>query len=84
MTFYLSAAGDLLRQPDDQPSIGIIRCKTKNRFVAEYTLRGVQKPIGVSDFQLTTALPESLKGSLPTIEELEAELIRHAIQQISR
>jgi predicted nuclease of restriction endonuclease-like (RecB) superfamily len=74
MNFYLSAVDDLLRHPGDQPSIGIILCKTKNRFVAEYALRDVQKPIGVSDFQLTTTLPEQLKGSLPTIEELEAEL----------
>lgn len=78
MNFYLSAADDLLRQPGDQPSIGIILCRTKNRFVAEYALRDVQKPIGVSDFQLTTALPETLKGSLPTIEELETELSLHA------
>jgi predicted nuclease of restriction endonuclease-like (RecB) superfamily len=74
MNFYLSAVDDLLRQPGDQPSIGIILCRAKNRFVAEYALRDVQKPIGVSDFELTTALPEQLKGSLPTIEELEAEL----------
>ena len=74
MNFYLSAADDLLRQPGDQPSIGIILCRTKNRFVAEYALRDLQKPIGISDFQLTAALPEKLKGSLPTIEELEAEL----------
>ncbi|MGH9840154.1 MAG: PDDEXK nuclease domain-containing protein [Blastocatellia bacterium] len=74
MNFYLSAVDDLLRHAGDQPSIGIILCKTKNRFVAEYALRDLQKPIGVSDFQLTTALPEQLKGSLPTIEELEAEL----------
>lgn len=74
MNFYLSAVDDLLRHAGDQPSIGIILCKTKNRFVAEYALRDVQKPIGVSDFQLTSALPERLQGSLPTIEELEAEL----------
>lgn len=74
MNFYLSAVDDLLRQPDDQPSIGLILCKTKNRIVAEYALRGLSKPIGVSEFELTTALPEELKGSLPTIEELEAEL----------
>ena len=74
MNFYLSAVDDLLRHADDQPSIGLILCKAKNRFVAEYALRDVGKPIGVSDFQLTTALPEQLKGSLPTIAELEAEL----------
>lgn len=74
MNFYLSAVDDLLRHADDQPSIGLILCKTKNRFVAEYALRDVGKPIGVSDFQLTTTLPEQLQGSLPTIAELEAEL----------
>ena len=48
MNFYLSAADELLRHPDDQPSIGIILCKSKNRVVAEYALRDVSKPIGVS------------------------------------
>ncbi len=74
MNFYLSAADDLLRQPGDQPSIGIIICRTKNRVVAEYALRDMNKPIGVSTFQITKSLPEQLKASLPTIEELEAEL----------
>jgi predicted nuclease of restriction endonuclease-like (RecB) superfamily len=74
MNFYLSAVDDLLRHPDDQPSIGLILCRTKNKFVAEYALRDLQKPLGVSAFDLTTALPEQLKSSLPTIEELEAEL----------
>ncbi len=74
MNFYLSAVDDLLRHPDDQPSIGIILCKEKDRVVVEYALRDTQKPIGVSNFQLAAALPEGLKGSLPTVEELEAEL----------
>ena len=74
LNFYLSAADDLLRQPGDQPSIGLILCKTKNRIVAEYALRDMQKPIDISEFRLTELLPEELKGSLPTIEELEAEL----------
>ncbi len=74
MNFYLSAVDDLLRHEQDQPSIGIILCKTKNKVVAEYALRDTQKPIGVSSFQLTESLPEKLQGSLPTIEELEAEL----------
>jgi len=74
MNFYLSAVDDLLRHEDDQPSIGLILCKTKNKVVAEYALRDTQKPIGVSSFQLTESLPEKLQGSLPTIEELEAEL----------
>jgi predicted nuclease of restriction endonuclease-like (RecB) superfamily len=74
MNFYLSAVDDLLRHEQDQPSIGIILCKTKNKVIAEYALRDTQKPIGVSSFQLTESLPENLQGSLPTIKELEAEL----------
>jgi predicted nuclease of restriction endonuclease-like (RecB) superfamily len=74
MNFYLSVVDDLLRHEQDQPSIGIILCKTKNKVVAEYALRDTQKPIGVSSFQLTESLPKKLQGSLPTIEELEAEL----------
>ncbi len=71
MNFYLSATDDLLRHPDDQPSIGIILCKSKNQAIAEYALRDLNKPIGVSAYQLQSALPEQLKSSLPTIEELE-------------
>ena len=70
----MSAVDDLLRHEQDQPSIGIILCKTKNKVVAEYALRDTRKPIGVSSFQLTESLPEKLQGSLPTIEELETEL----------
>jgi predicted nuclease of restriction endonuclease-like (RecB) superfamily len=71
MNFYLSAVDDLLRHPDDQPSIGIILCRSKNQVIAEYALRDMNKPIGVSAYQLQDALPEQIKGSLPTIEELE-------------
>jgi predicted nuclease of restriction endonuclease-like (RecB) superfamily len=76
INFYLSVVDDLLRYPDDQPSIGLILCKTENNVVAEYALRDLNKPIGVSAFQITESLPKELKGSLPTIEELEAELSR--------
>jgi hypothetical protein len=72
--FYLSAVNDLLRHPDDQPSIGLILCKTHDRIVAEYALQDVSKPIGISEYQLAAALPDTLKGTLPTIEELESEL----------
>ncbi len=74
MNFYLSAVNEILRHPDDQPSIGLILCKTRDRFVAEYALRDVSKPIGISEYQLADALPEKLKGTLPTIEEIESEL----------
>ena len=74
MNFYLAAADDLLRHPDDQPSIGIILCKTRNRTIAEYALRDMHAPLGVVTYRLTEALPEELRGSLPTIAELEGTL----------
>lgn len=74
MSFYVSAVDDLLRHPDDRPTIGMILCKTKNQTIVEYALREMNKPIGVSTYQLRDTLPEQLQGSLPTIEQLEAEL----------
>jgi predicted nuclease of restriction endonuclease-like (RecB) superfamily len=76
MNFYLSAVDDRLRHPDDKPSIGLILCKTKNQAVAEYALRDITKPVGVSGFvtRLVASLPEELRTSLPTVAALEAEL----------
>ena len=74
MNFYLSAVDDLLKHPTDNPSIGLILCKTKNQIQAEYTLRDLSKPIGLSEYRLNEALPENLKSSLPSIEELEDTL----------
>jgi predicted nuclease of restriction endonuclease-like (RecB) superfamily len=74
MGFYLQAVDDLLRHAADQPTIGIILCKTKNEVIVEYSLRSVDKPVGVSSYTLAESLPDTLKGSLPTIEQLEAEL----------
>lgn len=62
-------------------SVGIILCKTKNKVVVEHALRETGMPIGVSSFKLTESLPEKLRGSLPTIEELEAELSAPGTQQ---
>jgi hypothetical protein len=62
---------DRLRHEQDNPTIGLILCQTTDRVVAEYTLRDTTKPIGVSEYQLTRALPEHLKSSLPTVEEIE-------------
>ncbi|MGH9343762.1 MAG: PDDEXK nuclease domain-containing protein [Terriglobia bacterium] len=76
MNFYLTVIDDLLRHKDDQPSIGIILCKSKNAIVAEYALRDAARPIGVSEYHLTTSLPRKLRGSLPTTTELQAELKR--------
>ena len=81
MNFYLSAVDDLLKHPSDEPSIGIILCKTKNNVIVEYALRDTNKPMGVSTYQLTESLPKQLKGSLPTIEELEAELLDPGTRQ---
>jgi len=78
MNFYLAAVDDLLRHADDQPSIGMIICKTKDQVVAEYALRNSTTPIGISEYTLAEALPATMKGSLPTIEELEEELGRDA------
>ena len=72
MNFYLSVVDDLLKTPHDAPTIGLILCKTHNQLRAEYALRDIHKPIGVSAFQLADALPANLRPSLPTIEELEA------------
>jgi len=74
MNFYCSAVDDHLKHETDQPTIGLILCQTKDRLIAEYSLRDIHKPIGVSDYELTRALPDNLKSVLPTIEEIEAEL----------
>lgn len=74
MNFYCSVVDDLLRHEADQPTIGLILCQTKDRILAEYALRDIHKPIGISNYELTRALPDNLKSSLPTVEEIEAEL----------
>ncbi|WP_233208255.1 PDDEXK nuclease domain-containing protein [Pollutimonas subterranea] len=65
---------DKLRHDTDKPTIGLILCQQSNRVLAEYALRGVDKPIGVSSFELTRALPDTLQTSLPSIEQIEREL----------
>ncbi len=74
MNFYLSVVDDQLQHVADNPSIGLILCQDRNHFVAEYSLRGVDKPIGISEYELTRVLPPNLKSALPTVEEIEAEL----------
>ena len=78
LNFYLSALDDLMRHPDDKPSIGLILCKSKERVIAEYALRDISKPIGIANWRtkLVASLPTELKGQLPTIKEIEAELGR--------
>jgi len=74
MNFYLNIVDEKLRAKADAPSIGLILCQDRNQIIAEYALRGVDKPIGVSEYELTRALPKNLKSSLPTVEEIESEL----------
>ena len=74
MNFYLNAVDDRMKHESDQPSIGLVLCEDKNKIVAEYALRGMEKSIGVSAYELTRALPKKLQSSLPSIEQLEAEL----------
>lgn len=69
-----NAVNDLLKHPADNPSIGLLICKNKDSFIAEYSLKGISQPIGVSEYELTRLCPENFKGSLPSIEEIEAEL----------
>lgn len=74
MNFYCSVVDDVLKHQNDQPTIGLILCEKSNKIIAEYTLRDSLKPIGVSEFELSNALPDNLKLSLPSIEEIENEL----------
>ena len=81
INFYLSAVDDLIKRPNDNPSIGILLCRDKNKTAVEYALRDIKKPIGVASFktEIVKSLPENLKSSLPTIEEVEAELNREGV-----
>jgi len=81
MNFYLSVVDDQLRHEADAPSIGLILCQDRNHIVAEYAPRGVDKPIGISEYELSRALPVNLRSALPTVEEIEAELADSASDQ---
>ncbi len=74
LNFYLSAVDATLKHESDNPSIGLILCKDKNRLVAEYALKDIAKPVGISEYRLIESIPEDLQGDLPTIEQIEAEL----------
>jgi predicted nuclease of restriction endonuclease-like (RecB) superfamily len=74
INFYLSALDDIVKNNEDNPSIGLVLCMNKNKVIAEYALRDMTKPIGVAEYKIIESIPEHLKTSLPTIEEIEAEL----------
>lgn len=74
LNFYLNVIDDQMKHENDNPTIGMIICKTKNTIEAEYSLKGIDKPIGISEYELLKVLPEKFKGSLPSIEDIENEL----------
>lgn len=74
LNFYLTALDEQVKAPEDNPSIGLILCRDRNNLVAEYALRDLNKPIGISRYELSATLPEELRTSLPTLEEVEAGL----------
>ncbi|MBL8211811.1 MAG: DUF1016 family protein [Bryobacterales bacterium] len=74
MNFYLAAVDDMLKHPSDNASIGLILCKSKKELVVEYSLRNTAAPMGIAAFRHLEQLPADLKGSLPSIEQIEAEL----------
>ncbi|MFA9214581.1 MAG: YhcG family protein [Candidatus Methylacidiphilales bacterium] len=73
LNFYLSAIDSQLKNEHDNPTIGLILCKYNNKIEAEYALRDIQKPIGISEYILTQALPDNFKSELPTVEQLESQ-----------
>lgn len=81
LNFYLAAVDAQIKAPDDKPTIGLLLCKTKNRLVAEYSLSGIDKPMGVAEYQLLRALPEPLDTCLPSIAELEEGLSKGLDQE---
>lgn len=74
LNFYLKAVDAQLRNEGDQPTIGLLLCKSKDRLVAEYALSDIQKPMGLATYTLSHTLPEKLQGKLPSIEAIEREL----------
>ena len=74
LNFYLSAVDDILKKEQDSPSIGLLLCKSKNDLVAEYSLKDMSKPIGVSAYQITSNLPEELEKQLPSVEDIQKRI----------
>ncbi|GHU08171.1 hypothetical protein AGMMS50225_06310 [Betaproteobacteria bacterium] len=75
LSFYLAAVDAQIKHPQDSPTIGLLLCKSKNKVVAEYALRDKTQPIGVAEYQLVASLPSELQTSLPSIEQIERELM---------
>ena len=75
MNFYLNLLDDFVKEPHENPSIGIILCGEHSKFDVEYALRGIDKPVGVAGYQLTRDIPEKLKGALPDADKLEERIM---------
>ena len=82
LNFYCNVVNDRLRHASDAPTIGLILCQTKDHLLAEYSVAGIDKPIGISTYELTRALPTELRSALPTVEEIEAELAGQAARPV--
>jgi len=74
LNFYLNVVNAQLKHEQDQPTVGILLCKTPNKVVVEYALKNILNPLGVGEYRITSAIPENMRGSLPSIEEFEQEL----------
>ena len=74
LNFYLSAVDGILKKEQDNPSIGLLLCKNKNNVVAEYSLKDISKPIGVSEYKITSSLPDTLEKQLPSVEDIQKRI----------
>ena len=74
LNFYLSAVDEILKKEEDNPSIGLLLCKSKNNLVAEYSLKDISKPIGVSEYKVTRSLPDALEEQLPSVEDIKKRI----------
>ena len=74
LNFYLSAVDGIIKHPEDNPSIGLLLCKSKNDLVAEYALKDMSKPIGVSEYKITSSLPEALSEQFPSVEDIQKRI----------
>ena len=74
LNFYLSAVDGILKKDQDNPSIGLLLCKSKNNVVAEYSLKDISKPIGVSEYKVTSSLPDDLEKQLPSVEDIQKRI----------
>lgn len=83
LNFYINVVNDKLKGEHDNKTIGLLLCRGKDEIMAQYALEGYNQPIGVSDYQLSKAIPEELKSALPTVEEVEQELT-HLLEQKER